>query len=221
MKYSDFNCNIEISDVCSYRTDSKQFTQLTNYCVRKNQYSSIVKSLNSSGSYDEVKREHDPIYYFKHFLFEEIGFPQEVLFKIKLGEIKIANLKIKDFLEYYEPESYSEEIYGLMTSEEIEEKTKSLKPESLFELLKQQMVNTTHIFIPEYEKIKPLFTCVVGDFYIESTNDLGYNQALELFLKNKGNYHNSLRYCANREYNEEELEGLSNDEILKRLLFSE
>jgi len=209
--YSEFDCKIKINDVCDFN-NSKSFTQINPYCVRRDEYTSMIKCLDSNKVFYEVKRTHDPIYYFKHFLFEQSAFSDEKIFKIKLGEIKISDLTIVDVCDYYEPEHYNEEIYGSMSSLEIENKIKSLQPEILFESLKDQMIQTTHIFNVDYEK--------VGDFYYSTYKNLTFNEALEIFKKNGGQYCNTLQYDKNREYNETELSGLTDSEILARLLFN-
>jgi|GEM_PF-2158527 len=217
--YSEFDCKIKIDDVCDFN-NSKSFTQINPYCVRRDEYTSMIKCLDLNKVFYEVKRTHEPIYYFKHFLFEQSAFSNEKIFKIKLGEIKISDLNISDVCDYYEPEHYNEEIYGSMSSLEIENKIKSLQPEILFESLKEKMIDSTHIFNPDYTKVAKLFICEVGDFYTSKYDKLTFNEALEIFKENSGQYCNVLQYDTNREYEENELSGLTDSEILARLLFN-
>ena len=217
MKYSDFNCEIKIEEVC-YTNAAKEFTQINPYCVRLNSVVKVIKSLDSNKVWHEMTRKTDCIYYFKYFHFDKNLFSDDTILKTRLGEIKISDLTILDVLEY-EPEFLIVEVRGDMSDLEIQNKIESFKPENLLYNLKNQMIETTHIFNVDYEKIDALFICEVGDFYTSTYDKLTFNEALEIFKKNRGQYINSLMYSKNKEYSQEELLGLNDSEILARLLY--
>ena len=218
MNYSDFNCEIKIVDVC-YSNAAKEFTQINPYCVRLNSVVKVINLLDKNKVWHEMTRTTDSVYYFKYFNFDKNAFSDDTLFKIKLGEIKIADLTIEDVRWYYEPDLFFAEVRGDMSDLEIQNKIESFKPENLFNNLKDLLISTTHIFNVDYNNVEALFICEVGDFYTSKYDKLTFNEALEIFKENGGQYCNTLQYDKNREYEENELSGLTDDEILARLLY--